>query len=201
VDILTEFCQRLSIRSYNVIRAQRLQSATIDAQFPIASVEDRINVNDMAEAPWPFDLAEIAPAVLLFGNMGPAIVGSQEHWANMYENESQKGTTQAMRTTFERLNRRDDLTEIQKLTFKPAVDLTPEERARMVAAFGSDINPLVEYLEQRRMASTNPFGTQPTPNRPTLTTPATRAAEKAKAAKARIGNDVKIKKRRKIAGK
>ncbi|KAJ7145315.1 hypothetical protein C8R43DRAFT_953393 [Mycena crocata] len=48
----------------------------------------------MQDAPWVFDLGEVAGAVLLFGHMGPTIVG--DGWQDLYDNEAQKATTRQM---------------------------------------------------------------------------------------------------------
>ncbi|KAJ6481484.1 hypothetical protein C8R47DRAFT_1322167 [Mycena vitilis] len=105
----------------------------------------------MVDAPWPFDLGELAPVLLLFGHMGPSIVGSQDRWNELYEQEKVIATTEDMKNTYKILNKRSDLTPIQKLTFKPAVDLTAEERAQLISEFGSDVHPLVQLLEHRRL--------------------------------------------------
>ncbi|KAK6968931.1 hypothetical protein R3P38DRAFT_3244511 [Favolaschia claudopus] len=114
---------------------------------------DKLNVDDMKHAPWPLDLAELAPSLLLFGHTGPTIVGGRETWDQLFTDEGEKGTTKEMRDTFQffqsRFSLRDDISFIQKLSLKPAVDLTPTEHALLVQEFGA-INPLVEYLEKRR---------------------------------------------------
>ncbi|KAJ7455484.1 hypothetical protein FB451DRAFT_1516146 [Mycena latifolia] len=123
----------------------------------------------MVDAPWVFDLAELAPTLLLFGHMGPAITGS-EKWAHLYETEAEAATTADMRTNFAK-NLPASLSEVQRLMFKPAVDLTPGERVLLVDTYGDDVNPLVRYLEQQSRATLKGFTHHPSRSAPARSAP------------------------------
>jgi hypothetical protein len=97
----------------------------------------------MKKAPWTFDLAELAPAVLLFGHLGPSIV---KDWPQLFEREASQATTAKMRTLFKKLP--PHLTEAQRLSLKPIVDLTDDELSFLTTTFGSK-NPIISYLEKR----------------------------------------------------
>ncbi|KAF8157543.1 hypothetical protein K438DRAFT_1777190 [Mycena galopus ATCC 62051] len=101
------------------------------------------------EAPWTFDLAELAPS-LLFGHMGPAIV---DNWDELYEREAILGTTPTMRARYQKLSQVVHLSETQRLMFKPAVDLTVDEITLLkTCTNGDQINPVVRYFMQKVIA-------------------------------------------------
>ncbi|KAJ7225313.1 hypothetical protein GGX14DRAFT_386232 [Mycena pura] len=101
------------------------------------------------DAPWVFDLAELAPAVLLWGHLGPLIVGRTK-WAELYATEAEGATTAVMRERFNKISKRNELSAAQKLTFKPSKDLTPEERSELEAAYGcEELNPVAKYFYKK----------------------------------------------------
>ncbi|KAJ6603818.1 hypothetical protein B0H10DRAFT_2229680 [Mycena sp. CBHHK59/15] len=110
----------------------------------------------MKKAPWTFDLAELAPAVLLFGHMGLMIAGDK--WPTLFASEAAQGTTTEMRLCHRLLPA--GLTAVQKLMFKPAVDLTLEERDLLISECGDDTNHVVRYFQRKK--SSNSFYCTPT---------------------------------------
>ncbi|KAK7041314.1 hypothetical protein R3P38DRAFT_3179991 [Favolaschia claudopus] len=98
-------------------------------------------------APWPFDLADLAPALLMFCHMGPAIV---DNWAELYSTEGENTTTEAMRTGARHLP--PLLTAVQRLMFKPQPDMSDEEIQSLRSALGTtdaEPNPIVRYFAER----------------------------------------------------
>ncbi|KAJ7107135.1 hypothetical protein C8R44DRAFT_885796 [Mycena epipterygia] len=123
-------------------------------RLSIRSYKDDSESDIMNGAPWTFDLAELAPAVLLSGHMGPLIVG-QEGWNDLYNKQAADATTKEMRALF-RNRLPASLSEVQKLAFKPSVDITDADRAVLFAEYGEDdVNPVIRYFEQKTI--TNPF--------------------------------------------
>ncbi|KAK7014568.1 hypothetical protein R3P38DRAFT_3205455 [Favolaschia claudopus] len=106
------------------------------------------NPDLLNNAPWPFDLADLAPALLMFGHMGPAIV---DNWAKLYSTEGEKATTEAMRTRARHLP--PSLTMLQRIMFKPQPDMSDEEIQSLRSAFGTtdnaEPNPIVRYFAER----------------------------------------------------
>jgi hypothetical protein len=102
------------------------------------------NVNVMKDAPWTFDLADLAPAVLLFGHLGPVIT---EDWSGLFEREAVRATTSQMRELYSNLPA--GLSQIQRLMLKPMVDLTTEEEALLTTTYGTTVNPIVQYLQDK----------------------------------------------------
>ncbi|KAJ7148651.1 hypothetical protein C8R43DRAFT_1128882 [Mycena crocata] len=134
------------------VRLNKLREVNGSFSFVLITTKDlvmRYSRFLSVNAPWVFDLGEVAGAVLLFGHMGPTIVG--DGWQDLYDNEAQKATTRQMREWY-RLRLPLGLTEVQRLMFKPVVDLTADEHALLVAAHGSDINPVVRYFRQKSAA-------------------------------------------------
>ncbi|KAJ7814015.1 hypothetical protein B0H14DRAFT_2604459 [Mycena olivaceomarginata] len=116
-----------------------LQYNRLSCQSHISTTTDA-----MKNAPWPFDLADLAPAVLLFGHLGPAIV---DNWDSMYNQEAVLATTAEMRDLYRKLPA--TLTQIQRLSLKPMVDLTSDEKSLLIATYGSTTNPIVRYFQTR----------------------------------------------------
>ncbi|KAF8152708.1 hypothetical protein K438DRAFT_1778447 [Mycena galopus ATCC 62051] len=117
----------------------------------------------MDDAPWAFDLADLAPAVLLFGHMGPALA---DNWTDLYRDEASQATTSEMRKRFQRLPH--TLTDIQRLSLKPQVDLT-EEEIKLTEANEPHIshtNPVLRYLQEKAKSKLPQFfkGKLPVPN-------------------------------------
>ncbi|KAJ7438146.1 hypothetical protein FB451DRAFT_1416394 [Mycena latifolia] len=131
VKRLVERYNRLSIRSY------------------------KTDEDVMRDAPHVFDLAELAPAVLLFGHLGPLIVGGKDQWNELYEAEAEAGTTNEMRERY-RLKLPDSISEIQRLMFKPAFDLTADERALLIAEYKDDMNPIPRSTRGSTLAAHPP---------------------------------------------
>ncbi|KAF8186553.1 hypothetical protein K438DRAFT_2019803 [Mycena galopus ATCC 62051] len=109
--------------------------------------------DSMRHAPWPFDLADLTGAVLLPGHMGPAIVSC---WHSLVDSQGLAATTPEMRARY-RSKLPPGMSEVQRLAFKPIVDMTPFETQMLDATRGSAINPVVEYLQKRR----NMYPSQP----------------------------------------
>ncbi|KAK7026164.1 hypothetical protein R3P38DRAFT_2947347 [Favolaschia claudopus] len=148
---LVERYNYLSSKTYDAARnvaAVKAEQKRTGVVLPIPA--DPINPDDMSNAPWCMDLAELAPSLLLFGHTGPTIVGGPKIWDSLFKSEAIAATTKEMRNRFAYFNSRHDLTAVQKLMLKPVVDLSPAERELLVADFGGSINPLVDYLEKRR---------------------------------------------------
>jgi hypothetical protein len=98
----------------------------------------------MADAPWPFDLADLAPAVLLFGHLGPVIA---DNWDSIYAQEAVQATTKEMRDLYNKLP--VTLTKKQRLSLKPMVDLSDDEKSFLLATYGSTTNPIVRYFQAK----------------------------------------------------
>ncbi|KAF8212561.1 hypothetical protein K438DRAFT_1958283 [Mycena galopus ATCC 62051] len=100
----------------------------------------------MLHAPWPFDLADLAGALLLPGHMGPSIV---PEWTLLVEAQGAAATTPEMRSRF-RSELPLSLSELQQLAFKSLVDATPLEMHVLNTSRGSAVNPVVQYFERKR---------------------------------------------------
>ncbi|KAF8184077.1 hypothetical protein K438DRAFT_1766523 [Mycena galopus ATCC 62051] len=98
----------------------------------------------MQHAPWPFDLADLAGALLLPGHMGPAIV---PNWDDLLASEAVSATTPEMRTRYES-KLPSTLSLLQRLAFKPIVDMSSTESQMLASARGGShkLNPVVEYF-------------------------------------------------------
>ncbi|KAJ6471508.1 hypothetical protein C8R45DRAFT_1165314 [Mycena sanguinolenta] len=99
----------------------------------------------MRDAPWPFDLADLAQALLLPGHMGPAIVAD---WDTLLQKEGLAATTSDIRAVYAS-KLPPELTDHQRLTFKPVTDLTDKEVQLLSCIRGGSINPVVQYFEDR----------------------------------------------------
>ncbi|KAJ6543826.1 hypothetical protein B0H10DRAFT_1970196 [Mycena sp. CBHHK59/15] len=99
----------------------------------------------MSRAPSTFDMGEIAHTLLLFGHLGPLIAGTE--WKVIFETTAREATTPAMIAFHKNLP--SNLTEVQRLTFKPYVTLTDSEHACLVQHFGGLENPIVRYFRAK----------------------------------------------------
>ncbi|KAF8186853.1 hypothetical protein K438DRAFT_1973059 [Mycena galopus ATCC 62051] len=98
----------------------------------------------MRDAPWPFDVADIAGALLLPGHMGPAIV---PNWDELVASEGLSATTAEMRSRYE-TKLPSELSPLQHLAFKPVVDMTAFEMQMLSTSRGSAVNPVVDYFNR-----------------------------------------------------
>ncbi|KAJ7826066.1 hypothetical protein B0H14DRAFT_3145039 [Mycena olivaceomarginata] len=80
------------------------------------------DLDGMKNAPWPFDLADLAPALLLFGHMGQAIASN---WQEIYSREAHQAQA-AIPATMKNMQHRlpEHLSPTQILMFKPVTELT-----------------------------------------------------------------------------
>lgn len=105
----------------------------------------------MKNAPWPFDLAGLAPALLLFGHMGQAIASN---WQEIYSREAHQAQA-AIPATMKNMQHRlpEHLSPTQILMFKPVTELTPSELGTLTAKYGSATNPVVRYFQKKAIFS------------------------------------------------
>jgi hypothetical protein len=78
--------------------------------------------------------------------LGPIIAGDE--WESIYDRDAQQATTNTMIEFHRKLP--SHLTEIQKLTFKPSILLSVDEKSSLIAHFGGEENPLVRYFHQEK---------------------------------------------------
>ncbi|KAJ6487976.1 hypothetical protein C8R45DRAFT_930180 [Mycena sanguinolenta] len=123
------------VLKYNATSTQHLSQISHDS-----------DPDAMRHAPWPFDLADLAQALLLHGHMGPAIVAD---WDQLLEKEGLAATTAEMRTVYAS-KLPQELTDHQRLSFKPVVDMTVQEKQLLSCIRGGSTNPVVLYFEDRR---------------------------------------------------
>ncbi|KAJ7712020.1 hypothetical protein B0H14DRAFT_2645516 [Mycena olivaceomarginata] len=94
----------------------------------------------MKNAPWAFDLADLAPALLLFGHMGPTIASN---WQEIYSKEAHQAQA-AIPAEMKNMQCKlpEHLTPIQILMFKPVTEMTSDELSLFTAEYGSATNPV-----------------------------------------------------------
>ncbi|KAJ7759314.1 hypothetical protein B0H14DRAFT_3165881 [Mycena olivaceomarginata] len=109
------------------------------------------DLDGMKNAPWPFDLADLAPALLLFGHMGQAIASN---WQEIYSREAHQAQA-AIPATMKNMQHRlpEHLSPTQILMFKPVTELTPSELGTLTAKYGSATNPVVRYFQKKAIFS------------------------------------------------
>ncbi|KAF8186518.1 hypothetical protein K438DRAFT_1765291 [Mycena galopus ATCC 62051] len=110
------------------------------------------DVNKMKNAPWTFDLADLAPALGLFGHMGPGIV---DDWTDMYEAEARLAYS-VIPPEMKNLHLRftgKNLTAVQRLGFKALIDLTTDELDLLTTTYKSATNPVVAYYQKKSRLS------------------------------------------------
>ncbi|KAK7025711.1 hypothetical protein R3P38DRAFT_3269397 [Favolaschia claudopus] len=151
-----------------VIRYTRMLSVYRQSQATMSSRKHRLvsryNLKDdgedaMKNAPWPFDLADLAPSLLLHGHMGPGIA---ENWTQLYREQAGQAVTKDMRENYKKMQKIPSLNNAQQLRFKPMPDMTPEELLVLSSTYG-DTNPIVQYFDEKAKPKfAKLFGTQPT---------------------------------------
>ncbi|KAF8125217.1 hypothetical protein K438DRAFT_2002220 [Mycena galopus ATCC 62051] len=103
----------------------------------------------MVDAPWTLDLAELAPALLLFGHMGPAIV---DNWSELYDREASAAPTITSLMRERKLPKWPSTiprSKLQELMLKPTTELSLDDINLLKADLGSDVNPVVQYFHQK----------------------------------------------------
>ncbi|KAJ7733555.1 hypothetical protein DFH07DRAFT_989646 [Mycena maculata] len=109
---------------------------------------------DLKQATRPFDLANIRHACLLWGHLGPAIVGSQEYWDELLANEAENALKPSNNHQFDLRkftnHLPDKATELQRLALTPITMLDQQSKAHLEAEYGT-VHPLVQYFRNKTM--------------------------------------------------